>query len=940
MDSKVSESLLASAWQLTLDAIPDPIALIDTEYKIVKVNRALAERLGKDADACEGERCCQLLYGHEDPHQECPHTRLLEDGNAHREEVFWQRVGGEYLVTVSPLYGLRGELLGCVHVGHEITERKVAEKRRGVLSRILEAVFETHDLKELIRSIHEALGTLLDVGNFYVATYDDTSGLYSFPYYVDEHDSLDDFDHPDALAGSLTDYVRRSCMPLLLKPEIEDNLRRRGEIGEVIGPPAQSWVGIPLVDNQGRAFGVTVVQSYTDSRCYSQEDLDLLVMASSQIAVAVERKQAEETLRESESRLRSVFRAAPVGIGLVSNRILKEVNEQLCEMTGYLPDELLEKSARLLYPSEEEFLFVGEEKYRQISEHGTGTVETKWKTKDGTIIDVILSSTPLDMEDWARGVTFTAMDITDRKRAEEDRLEFQRQLQHAQKLESLDVLAGGIAHDFNNLLVGILGNADIALLELPSSSPARANIEGIEKTAVRAAELCRQMLAYSGKGRFVVDPIDLSQLVEEMVHLLRASISKKADLELLLADDLPAVEADSTQLRQVVMNLMTNASEAIGDEGGRIVVSTGVMNCDAEFLSPSLNAGSIPTGDYIYLEVADSGCGMDEATRSRIFDPFFTTKFSGRGLGLAAVQGIVHSHGGAIHVDSRVGRGTTIQVLFPASHRDPMGSRGYEAATPQPWTGHGKVLLVDDDESVRIVTVQMLEQLGFEVEEACDGREAIEYLTDHADEVVLVLLDMTMPHMDGRETLQEMERLGLSTPVVLSSGHDEQATTGQLVSRGLAGFIQKPYRLGDLREKVRSILEGSTTSNQESAEVDGIILVVDDDEDLLILTAQNLKRLGHSTRTAQSGEEALEIVREHGAMIDIVLLDISMPGMGGPEVLPLLKDASPLTKVVFFTGHGTDSRTQGLLDLGADGVFEKTVSRERLAELIRHVLES
>jgi PAS domain S-box-containing protein len=327
------------------------------------------------------------------------------------------------------------------------------------------------------------------------------------------------------------------------------------------------------------------------------------------------------------------------------NRVLLQVNERICEMTGYTREELVGRSARMLYPTQEEFEYVGREKYAQIDRAGIGSVETRWQRKDGQIIDILLSSVPLDPSDLAAGVTFTALDITERKRAAEEHRQMQAQVQHVQKLESLGILAGGIAHDFNNLLMAVLGNADLAMRSLSRVSPAQSHLREIESASRRAAELCRQLLAYSGKGRFVVEPLDLNEVVREMTRMLEVSISKSAVLKYNLAHNLPAVESDVTQVRQVLMNLITNASEAIGDRSGIISISTGARRCDRACLAGAYIAESLTEGPFVYVEVADTGCGMTPEVKSRIFDPFFTTKFTGRGLGMAAVLGIVRGHG-------------------------------------------------------------------------------------------------------------------------------------------------------------------------------------------------------------------------------------------------------------------------------------------------------
>ncbi len=397
-----------------------------------------------------------------------------------------------------------------------------------------------------------------------------------------------------------------------------------------------------------------------------------------------------------------------------------------------------------------------------------------------------------------------------RAQTEEERQKLEAQIQHGQKLESLGVLAGGIAHDFNNLLVGILGNASLALMELPPESPARSIISKIETTAERAAELANQMLAYSGKGKFVVEHLNLNKLVEEMAHLLEISILKKIVLKFSFADNLPYIEGDVTQLRQVIMNLITNASDAIGDKSGVIILSTGVMEVDRAYLAGTYVNEELPEGYYVYVEVSDTGCGMDKETKAKIFDPFFSTKFTGRGLGLAAVLGIMRGHGGAIKVYSEPGRGTTFKVLFPRKELPQKPGEGKPAEKPkaaEKWGGTGTVLVVDDEETVRSVSKMILEDVGFNVLTAKDGEEGLDIFREHSGEIVAVLLDLTMPHLGGEDAFREMRRIKSDVHVLLSSGYNEQEATDRFAGKGLAGFIQKPYRAQKLIEKLRRILE-------------------------------------------------------------------------------------------------------------------------------------
>jgi signal transduction histidine kinase len=418
--------------------------------------------------------------------------------------------------------------------------------------------------------------------------------------------------------------------------------------------------------------------------------------------------------------------------------------------------------------------------------------------KDGKPQTLLLSVRMLEIAGQPAMVA-ASQNVTEQRRLEQ-------QMLHSQKLESLGVLAGGIAHDFNNLLTGILGNADLALLDLSPVSPARESLTAIGSGARRAAELCRQLLAYSGKGRFQVQPIDLAELVQEMGHLLSISISKKVVLKYHFASHLPAVEADATQMRQVVMNLIVNASEAIGERSGVVSVTTGLGHCDAEDLKGGYCAESIQPGDFVYLEIEDTGRGMDQATLDRIFDPFFTTKFTGRGLGLAAVLGIVRGHHGAIRVRSEPGRGTTFKLLFPPSAASISRAAG-PTAQAAPWRGRGQILVVDDEEPVRTLSRRMLERSGFSVITAADGREALEKFGPVRHNIALVLLDLTMPHLGGEACFHALRQMKADVKVVLSSGYSEQDVVTAFAGKGLAGFIQKPYTTDELLAKVREILD-------------------------------------------------------------------------------------------------------------------------------------
>jgi signal transduction histidine kinase/ActR/RegA family two-component response regulator len=398
-----------------------------------------------------------------------------------------------------------------------------------------------------------------------------------------------------------------------------------------------------------------------------------------------------------------------------------------------------------------------------------------------------------------------------RLRADEERKKLDLQVQHAQKLESLGVLAGGIAHDFNNLLSSILGNLDVALSELSPVAPGRDALEDARTSSRRAAELVRQMLAYSGKGRFVIQAVDLGELVEEMAHILQVSISKRAVLRFNFAAGLPPIQADASQVRQIVMNLIINASDAIGERSGVITITTGMMDCDRTYLAETWIDDDLADGTYEFLEVTDTGCGMDDATRARIFDPFFSTKMAGRGLGLSAVLGIVRGHRGAVKVYSEPGKGTTFKILFPLPEQPAASER--PEGDMVPWRGTGRILVVDDEETVRAVARRLLQHLGFEVVTAVDGRDALEIFRGRERDFELVLLDLTMPHLGGEETYRELRRLVPGQRVLMTSGYTEHEITERFAGKGIAGFVQKPLQLSTLAEAVRSALGGPASSS-------------------------------------------------------------------------------------------------------------------------------
>jgi signal transduction histidine kinase/ActR/RegA family two-component response regulator len=407
-----------------------------------------------------------------------------------------------------------------------------------------------------------------------------------------------------------------------------------------------------------------------------------------------------------------------------------------------------------------------------------------------------------------------AATVQERDEAEQERQRMEAEIIQAQRLESLRVMAGGVAHDFNNLLTSIVGNANVLIEELPRDGELWDAADQIEKAGHHAAGLVKQMLAFCGKGNFATEPLELSALVRDSVDLLRASISKSAELRCELAEDLPLIEADVTQVRQVLINLVVNASEAIGNVAGVIRVSTRRLEVPpGKSYRTSLNEPLGP-GAYVCLEVADTGRGMSAETQAKLFDPFFSTKFTGRGLGLAAVLGIVRSHHGSIQVRGRQALGTEMEILLPAVVAAPARPKKI-TVEENGWRASGTVLLVDDEESVRNVAKAILKRAGLRVLTAVGGREALDLVRGKGGKVNVVLLDLVMPRMNGKEVLEALRALDPDLPVILSSGYSaEQETGAQLATHGPTSFLPKPYRPAELLEKVCEVLAGQTSERR------------------------------------------------------------------------------------------------------------------------------
>ncbi|MBI5169752.1 MAG: PAS domain S-box protein [Candidatus Eisenbacteria bacterium] len=544
-------------------------------------------------------------------------------------------------------------------------------------------------------------------------------------------------------------------------------------------------------------------------RVAERDDAGHPVRISGTASDVTEQKQAELALRASQELFTSFMRYSPAPAFIFDgdsrlvyvNRAYEEAiwGDDVPDWRGKSVTELFPSDAAEEYRTSDRFVF----------EEGRSTVvEQNVPAHGGTRVWLTVKF-PLHDHAGAVHVGAMSLDITDRRNAEEQRRVLEVRSTEAQKLESLGLLAGGIAHDFNNILTSILGHADLARTTVPAGSPMRESLDQIVVGARSAAELTRQMLAYAGRGSMTRRPLVLSETIAEMGQLLQVSIGKRTTLHYDFAPGVPAIEADEAQLRQVVMNLILNASEAIGETSGAITLGLRARTLTREALASRWTTDDLAPGDYVEFEVRDTGAGMSDETLARIFDPFFSTKFTGRGLGLAAVLGIVRTHRGTVHVESALGRGTAFRVLLPACHQTAPAPVVPNAA--QEWRARGVALLVDDEESVRRLANAMLVRIGFdEVIVAAGGSEGIERFRERADDIRVVLLDLTMPDMDGEAVLAAIREHRPDAKVILSSGYSAPPPRGRGAVRA-DGFLGKPYRLEELTRTVRDALERVTS---------------------------------------------------------------------------------------------------------------------------------
>jgi PAS domain S-box-containing protein len=584
-------------------------------------------------------------------------------------------------------------------------------------------------------------------------------------------------------------------------PVIREEMRTRVLEDLASGDPARAhWEDVPL-SRKGETT------TYINACDTPFPGTPLMI---SSVWDVTERKQVEDELTGQKALFEAIFTCIPDAVVYTNvDREVLGINSAFTVIFGFSIDDLAGKKTAFFYESPEEYELQGKIRFNLTAAERALPYEVNYRRKDGSIFPGETLGTAIKTASGeVMGYIGIIRDITERKQAEKEKYTLEQQFQQTQKLESLGVLAGGIAHDFNNILAIIVGYCGLTKMDYEQ---AENHIPEIEKAAERAAALCRQMLAYAGKASLSQAPVNTWMLVDEMVSMLKTTIKHNVVIRPELGTDIPFIMGDASQLRQVVMNLIINAAEAIGDAEGEINIKLAQADIKEEQPEKDHLGFIIPTGRYIRFEVTDNGGGMDDETRSKIFEPFYTTKFTGRGLGMSAVLGIIKAHNGALQMESRLGHGTTFKVYLPVQFNSSESEKALQITASAAWQGSGTILLAEDEVQVKSIAMAMLQRLGFTVLEAANGKEALELYRQNAADITLVVTDMGMPVINGYDLFYKLKQLNPQLPIIISSGFGEADIASKIPGKEVAGMLNKPYRFEQLREVLMGVVERSGT---------------------------------------------------------------------------------------------------------------------------------
>ena len=783
---RMEEELLSAKkeWEQTFNSVPDLIAILNTEHKMVRVNQAMAERLGLDAEDCIGLACYEAVHGGEAPPDYCPHCKLLSDGEEHSVEVYVAGLGGDYMVTTSPLRDASGHVFGSVHVARDVTERRRAEDSLRESERFLR---ESEEKYRII--FREAPVGMMSVSK---------SGEI-----IEANRRI-----LEILGSPGLEYTRKINMitsPRMIEAGIAEHYRR------CVTEGIQADFETQYTTKWGKK---TYLRSVVTPRFNDEGDV---VGCLTVIEDVMQRKMAEDSLRESEQRYKALYSMMRLMCDNVPDLIWAKdldrrflfTNKAVCEKLLLASDTeepvgkddmFFVKRARESYPDNADWHTFGE----VCTDSDAVVMSTQESQRfdefgnvKGEFLYLDVYKAPfLNEQGQMIGTVGCGRDVTETRN-------LRIQLMRAQKMEAIGTLAGGIAHDFNNLLQVILGYSELMITNPTLPEQFNRGIKSINKAALSGADLVRRLLTVSRKAETRPAPLNLNDKIRQISQLLDRTIPKMIQIELKLSDSSTLISADGSQIEQIIMNLAVNASHAM-PEGGNLVIETKTVFLDGAYCAANLEA---KPGSYVLLSVSDSGHGMDNKTIERIFEPFFTTKGPGigTGLGLAMVYGIVKQHGGHTTCDSEPGAGATFKIYFPSIGSALKFEKPVSLADAQ--GGTETILLVDDDERVRDVGREMLLEYGYRVVTASNGREALQIYGTKRESISLVILDLSMPEMGGAECLRALLSMDSKVRVLVATGYARQGIAEELKEAGATDFIAKPFDIPQLLEKIRNIID-------------------------------------------------------------------------------------------------------------------------------------
>jgi two-component system cell cycle sensor histidine kinase/response regulator CckA len=672
----------------------------------------------------------------------------------------------------------------------DVTALHRMEAERQVISEVVHALNQTANLDQLLDGIHQALKKVLYAENCFVALHDPIEDTFYFPFFVDQFDSAPP---PQKVGHSCTAFVFRTGSAMLIPQSEFDRLAQQGKV-ELVGSPSPAWLGVPLKTPRA-TIGVLVVQHYQNENAYDMRDLEFLDSVGGHIALAIERRRSEEALRKSESVFRLLFSHNPLPTWVVDNESLQfiQVNDAAVRQYGFAPEEFSRMSMVDIRPEEK----CASLEVRSTEDGSAAPYKgvCKHRKKNGKVFEVEMISHLLDYA-GRRVRLVVAQDISERHVLEQ-------QLRQAQKMEAVGRLAGGVAHDFNNLLMVIKGHTELLMNALPPADGMSRKIAQIDRAADRAASLTKQLLAFSRMQVLQPRVMNLNGVVNDMGKLLPRLIGEDIELGIRTAPDLGAIRADASQMEQMIMNLVVNARDAM-PKGGRLIIETSNAELDHTYNSTH---PIVRPGKYVLLAVSDTGTGMDADTQAHIFEPFFTTKEPGKGtgLGLATVYGVVKQSGGFIWVYSEVGKGTSFKIYLPLVDQ-PEDKGSVPVPLAEAPRGSETILLAEDEQDVREVAREFLESGGYTVIEAHNGAEALRLATERKGSIDLLVTDMVMPGITGKELARRLQFLHSDIGVVYMSGYSEQAAAETAQVDENVRLLTKPFSRGSILRAVRAAL--------------------------------------------------------------------------------------------------------------------------------------